>query len=301
MGIQINPLHESFVAEVVGAPPTLEMDDAAFRHIEHAFYTHSILVFRDLKMTPEQHIAFTRRFGPTHIMEPLQYNLPGYPEVMVVSNVEDGSRPKGLKRAGWGWHSDGEDKAVPNAASFLYAIELPPEGGDTMFADMYAAFAALPDDVRTAIMGKRARASRIELHNVHYPDLPALTDEQKRQRQDVRHPMARTHPKTGWTSVYVGRWCVDVDGMPEKEGRELVAYLQNFVVQPRFVFTQRWQPGDAVLWDNRCTQHCALPFDDSKYRRHMLRTTLEGEAEIRMAERPVVRPEPHRWTRVAAE
>jgi len=164
---------------------------------------------------------------------------------------------------------------------------------------MYAAFAALPEDVKRKIMGKRARASRIELHNVHYPHLPALTDRQKSERPDVHHPMARKHPKTGWTSLYVGRWCLDIDGMDAKEGRELVAHLQEFATQDRFVFRQRWRKGDAVLWDNRCTQHCATPFDDSKYRRHMLRTTLEGEAELLMAERPVVRPEPHRWAAAA--
>lgn len=298
MGIQVRPLHESFVAEVIGAAPTLEMDHATFAEIERAFYTHSILVFRGLDMTPEQHIAFTRRFGPTHIMEPLHFNLPGYPEVMVVSNVEDGTRPKGLKRAGWGWHSDGEDKIIPNAASFLYAMEVPPDGGDTLYADMYAAFAALPAEIQAKILGKRARASRIELHNVHYPHLPALTDQQKRDRPDVHHPMTRKHPRTGWTSLYVGRWCIDVDGLPKPEGEELVKFLQHFAVQDRFVYRHRWRVGDAVLWDNRCTQHCATPFDDSKFRRHMQRTTLEGETPA-MAERAVVRPAPHQWATAA--
>jgi alpha-ketoglutarate-dependent taurine dioxygenase len=296
--IQVRPLHESFVAEVTGVAPTLAMDDATFADVQRAFYTHSILVFRDLNMTPEQHIAFTRRFGPTHIMEPLHFNLPGYPEVMVVSNVEDGTRPKGLKRAGWGWHSDGEDKIIPNAASFLYALEVPPDSGDTLFADMYAAFAALPADIWANILGKRARASRVELHNVHYPHLPALTEQQKRDRPDVHHPMARKHPHTGWTSLYVGRWCVDVDGMAKAEGEELVKYLQHFAVQDRFVYRHRWRVGDAVLWDNRCTQHCATPFDDTKYRRHMQRTTLEGDPPA-MAERPVMRPAPHQWAAAA--
>lgn len=298
MGIRILPSHESFVAEVTGVAPSLAMDEATFKEIERAFYTHSILVFRDLDMTPEQHIAFTRRFGPLHIMEPLHFNLPGYPEVMVVSNVEDGSRPRGLKRAGWGWHSDVEDKIIPNAASFLYAIELPPEGGDTLYADMYAAFAALPADIKARILGKRARASRIEMHNVHYPHLPPLTEQQKRERPDVHHPMTRKHPRTGWTSLFVGRWCIDVDGVAKAEGEALVKHLQEFAVQDRFVYRHRWRVGDAVLWDNRCTQHCATPFDDSKYRRHMQRTTLEGEAPV-LADRAAERPAPHQWSAAA--
>ena len=110
-------------------------------------------------MTPAQHVAFTRRLGPLHVMEPLEFNLPEWPEVFVVSNVEENGKPVGLRRAGWGWHSDGEDKAIPNAGSFLYALEVPSEGGDTLFADTYAAFAALPDDVRRVIRtGGRASA-----------------------------------------------------------------------------------------------------------------------------------------------
>ena len=137
----VRPLQGEFAAEVIGLH--LPVDDATFRGVEAAWLRHPILVFRDLQMTPQEHIAFTRRFGPLHIMEPLQYNLPGYPEIFVVSNVEEGGKALGMKRAGWGWHTDGEDKAIPNAGSMLYALELPPEGGDTLYADGYAAYEAL--------------------------------------------------------------------------------------------------------------------------------------------------------------
>src|SRR5688572_9624123 len=177
MNLRINRLHGEFAAEVLGLG--LPVDDAAFAAIEAAWTRHPILVFRDLRMTPAEHIAFTRRFGALHIMEPLQYNLPGHPEIFVVSNVEEGGKALGMKRAGWGWHTDGEDKAVPNAGSMLYALELPAEGGDTLFADMYAAYETLPHDVKRRIRGKRACFSRIKLHHVHYPHLPALTEEDK--------------------------------------------------------------------------------------------------------------------------
>ena len=97
----------------------------------------------------------------------------------MVSNVEENGKPVGLRRAGWGWHSDGEDKALPNAGSFLHALEVPPEGGDTLFADTYAAFAALPGSVRRVIQDRRACFSRVRLHHVHYPHMAPLTDEQK--------------------------------------------------------------------------------------------------------------------------
>src|SRR5947207_2945482 len=139
----IRPRQGEFAAEVLGLK--LLVDDATFAAVEAAWTQHPILVFRDLRMTPEQHIAFTRRFGPLHIMEPLQYNLPGHPEIFVVSNVEESGKALGMKRAGWGWHTDGEDKAIPNAGSLLYALELPPEDGDTLFADLYAAYEALDE------------------------------------------------------------------------------------------------------------------------------------------------------------
>lgn len=286
----VRPLQGEFGAEVLDLDLSRPLSDAGFAEIEAAWTRHSILVFRDLRMTPQQHIAFTRRFGPLHVMEPLQYNLPGQPEIFVVSNVEDGGKALGLKRAGWGWHSDGEDKALPNAGSLLYALELPPEGGDTLFADMYAAYAALPADVRRTISGRRACFSRVRLHHVHYPHLPPLTEDDKLAKPDVWHPIARRHPKSGWTALYVGRWACEIEGLPEEEGKQLIGTLQEFAVRPEFVYRHRWRSGDAVLWDNRCAQHCATPFDDAKYRRHMHRTTIEGEPPL-MATAPAFRGE----------
>ena len=157
-----------------------------------------------------------------------------------------------------GWHSDGEDKAVPNAGSFLYAREIPPEGGDTLFADAYAAFAALPAAIRRTIMGWRACYSRVRLHHVYYPHLKPLTEEQARARPDVWHPMARRQPKSGWTALYIGRWACEIEGMGDAEATELIQYLQEFAVRPEFVYRHHWSDGDVVMWDNRCTIHYAI-------------------------------------------
>jgi putative 2-oxoglutarate oxygenase len=293
MSLKIRPLHESFGAEIVGVDIARELDADTMAEIEVAWYRHSILLFRNVEMTPAQHVAFTRRLGPLHVMDPPEFNLPGLPEVLVVSNVVKDGKPLGIKRAGWGWHSDGEDKAIPNAGSFLYAMKLPPADGDTLYADTYAAFAALPADVRRTIMGRRACFSRARFHQVYYPDQPPLTEEQKRERPDVWHPIARRHPRSGWTALYIGRWAYKIDGLPDREAEELVRYLQEFAVRPEFVYRHKWRVGDALLWDNRCVQHCATPFDDAKYERHMQRTTLEGDVPL-MAETPVLRPERER-------
>jgi taurine dioxygenase/putative 2-oxoglutarate oxygenase len=207
-----------------------------------------------------------------------------------VSNVEKDNKPIGMKRAGWGWHSDGEDKVLPNAGSFIHALKLPPSDGDTLYADTYAAFAALPADLRRTIMGRRACFSRLRFHEVYYPHLPPLTEEQKKARPDVWHPIARRHPHSGWTSLYIGRWAYRIDGMDDAEAQQLIDYLKDFATRAEFVYRHAWRVGDALLWDNRCVQHCATPFDDAKYQRLMHRTTLEGEPPI-MAERAVLRPD----------
>jgi taurine dioxygenase/putative 2-oxoglutarate oxygenase len=280
MGIALRPIKDRFGAEIVGIDPGLDVDDATFRAVEDAWYGHNMLLFRGVKMTPEQHIAFTRRLGPLHIMTPPQYNLPGHPEIFVVANVEEMGKPVGMRRVGLGWHTDGEDKKIPNAGSFLYALQVPPEGGDTMFADMYGAWAALPERLKRQVEGRRARYSRIAMHHVHYPYEPPLTDTQKAERPDVFHPIARTHPRTGRKALYIGRWACDIEGLPADEGRALIEELQDFAAQPQFVYRHSWRVGDAVLWDNRCTLHCATGFDDTKYTRHMHRTTLEGEVPV---------------------
>ena len=290
MALRLRPLHETFGAEVVGVDPGRGVDDATFAEIEDAWCRYSILLFRDVTWTPAQHVAFTRRLGPLHVMEPPEFNLPGHPEILVVSNVEKDNKPIGMKRAGWGWHSDGEDKVLPNAGSFIHALKLPPSEGDTLYADTYAAFAALPVDVRQKIMGRRACFSRARFHEVYYPHLGPLTEAQRKARPDVWHPIARRHPHGGWTSLYIGRWAYRIEGLDDGEAQELIDYLKDFAIRPEFVYRHRWRVGDALLWDNRCVQHCATPFDDSKYQRLMHRTTLEGETPI-MADREVLRPQ----------
>jgi alpha-ketoglutarate-dependent taurine dioxygenase len=265
---------------VIGVAANLRVGDAALRQIEAAWFRHGILVFRGLDMTPAEHVAFTRRFGPPHIMVPSEFNLPEHPEVWVVGNAEADGKPLGLRGAGMGFHTDGEDKSVPNAGSFLYARIVPPEGGDTLFADMVAAYAALPADVKAKIAGRYGRFSRADMHAINYPDMRPYTAAELAARPDVFHPLVRRHDRSGRVSLYIGRWACDIEGMPAAEGRALIAWLQEFARQDRFVYRHRWRDGDAVLWDNRCTQHCATPFDEARYTRLMHRTTLEGTAPI---------------------
>ncbi|MBI1773994.1 MAG: TauD/TfdA family dioxygenase [Proteobacteria bacterium] len=280
MAVTFRPLAGSFGAEVVGVDPTLAVEEQTFQAIEAAWYRYSILLFRGLAMTPAQHVQFTRRLGPLHVMQPVKYNHPDHPEVFIVSNAVENGQALGMRRVGLGFHTDGEDKILPNAGSFLYARKVSAEGGDTMWADMYAAWERLPDDIKGKVLGRRARFSRVDLHHVHYPEEPALTEEQKCARPDAWHPIARRHPRTGRTALYIGRWAVDIEGLPRDEGRELIRELQAHSQRPEFIYRHRWQVGDAMLWDNRCTLHCATEFDEERYVRLMMRTTLEGEPPL---------------------
>jgi taurine dioxygenase len=277
--IELNPIQGRFGCEVIGADLSIDMPEADFARIRQAWFDHSFLVFRDVVMSPADHVAFTRRLGPLHVME-REFNLAEYPEVMVIANEERNGKPFGSRRVGLGWHSDGEDKRIPNAGSFLYGIKIPAEGGDTMFADMYAAYDALPDRLRRAIQGRRGRFSRVDMHHIHYPDLPALTEQQKLDRPDVFHPLVRRHPWSGRHSLFIGRWARDVEGLPEDEGRALVAELFAFAQREDFAYRHVWRPRDAALWDNRCMLHRAMGYDEDKYIRHMQRTTLEGDVPV---------------------
>ena len=148
---------------------------------------------------------------------------------------------------------------------------------------MVGAYDALPDDIKRKLAGRRARFSRIALHEKHYPLMPKLTEQQKQERPDVFHPLFRKHPSSGRTSLYIGRWATDIEGLPAREGQDLIAWLQAFAQQPRFIYRHHWRVGDAILWDNRCTQHCAMGFKDDIHVRVMQRTTLEGDVPV-MAE-----------------
>lgn len=287
MTIQIRELSDALGAEVLDFDPAQPMDEEAVRELRQVWLDHAVLLFRGVDWTPAQHIAFTKHFGELHIMPRLANEIPvnlrQHPEIFVVSNMEKDGNPVGLKRAGWGWHSDGEDKQIPNMASMLYGVKTPKTGGDTAFASTYKAYEGLPEATRAAIDGRRARFSRVEKHLINYPDLPPLTEAEKRERPDVWHPIVRTHPETLRKCLYVGRWAVEIEGMPEREGKDLIEELTSHITKPAFTYIHKWQPGDVVLWDNRCTQHCAIPYDDSVEDRHMLRTTLEGDVPFYLA------------------
>lgn len=277
-GVTVRPLTAHIGAEIDGVDLSQDISDATFRTILDAFHKHGVIVFHGQSLTPERHIAFSRRFGELEVHVLSQYNLPGHPEIFVLSNVKEGGRAVGADRGGRFWHSDLSYVERPSLGSLLYGVECPPEGGDTLFASMYAAYDALPEDRKAELTRMRGVHDFAYHYATYLTHRPPLTDEQRARVPPVEHPAVRTHPVTGRKALYVGEGLTShFAGMDMGEGRRLVKELSDFATQPEFVYRHKWKAGDLVFWDNRCTMHQATEFDEEKYRRVMYRTTVAGD------------------------
>jgi len=281
MAVEIDRLGRAIGAEVVGLDLRQPIDAELFARVHRAFLDHAVLVFRSQDLTPEAHIAFSRRFGElaAHVVD--GFRLPGHPEVFVVSNVKEDGKLKGAIYAGQYWHTDLSYTKQPPLGSLLYGIEVPEAGGDTMFANMALAYEALSPVMQRILDGLEAVHDYAHAYETFFsklPDRPPLTAEQRAKVPSVTHPAVRVHPETGKRVLYVNPgFTTQLVGMTEAESRPLLDFLFAHAVRPEFVYRHRWRKGDLVFWDNRCTMHCAVPdYDIRAERRHMHRTTVAG-------------------------
>ena len=276
---EIRPLSDALGAEVVGLDLAQPLDDETFETVHRAHLDHMVLVFREQNLSPEQHIAFSRRFGDLsgHVFD--QFLLPGHPEILKVLNkkVKDGEFA-GLPQAGRRWHSDLAYTKTPSLGSLLYALEIPPRGGDTLFNNMYAAYETLPEETKARIEGMKAEFLLGSAQKYFTEaERPALSAEQLAKVPSVHHPIVRTHPETGRKALYVSQaHTVRILGIEEVESEALLAELTEHSVQPAFVYRHKWRLHDLVFWDNRCCMHIAEP-PPPEYSRHMHRTTVVGD------------------------
>lgn len=267
-------------AEVIDLDLSTPLSDETFRRIHRAHLDHHVLVFRDLEITPQQQIDFSRRFGPLQVHVLHQFQLPGFPEVLVVSNIVENGKPIGLGDAGHYWHSDLSYKEKPSLGSMLHAQELPAEGGDTLFANQHLAWERLPAYLKRAVEGLRAEHSylaKYEELRQRSPWRPKLSQAQIDEVKPVVHPVVRTHPETGRKALFVSEhFTTRIVGVPEDESRELLARLFEHSTKPGLIYRHRWQPGDMVFWDNRSVTHLAAGCPEH-LRRRLNRTTIEGD------------------------
>ena len=278
--LEIVPFDAPVGAEVLGLDLNQPLSAEDFARIHRAHLDYHVLVFRDQQITPAQHIDFSRRFGPLQIHVLHQFQLANHPETLIVSNVLQDGKPIGLGDAGHFWHSDLSYKEKPSLGSLLHAIELPSEGGDTLFANMHAAYDGLSEALKARIDGLRAEhtylARYAELQK-RSPWRPNLTPEQIAQVKPVVHPVVRTHPETGRKALFVSEhFTTRIVGLSDAESRALLDELFAHSVQPAYVYRHQWREHDLVFWDNRSLLHLAAGTPDH-LRRVMYRTTIEGD------------------------
>ena len=264
MALSIKPLSDVLGAEVSGVDLSESVDEGAFSEILDAFHQYQLLRFPEQTLTPEQHIAFSRRFGDLEIHVCEQYLLPGHPEILLLSNElkQDGTRVS-IADGGSGWHSDLSYMERPSLGSLLYAVQTPEKGGDTEWANMYAAYETLPDETKKRIEGLKAIHQFDQRSNPRLPppDLryrDAHSDELRALTPDVQHPIVRTHPVTGRKVLFVSlRFTIGIADMDDKEGAALLDELLAHQENPELIYHHQWKMGDLMMWDNRCTNHRA--------------------------------------------
>ena len=281
------PLKPTIGMEVRGIDISRPVSDDAIREINDALCNNGILLFRDQDITPEQHIAFSGRFGRLEPHIANQFNLPGHPDIFIVSNIVEDGRNIGASGGARHWHFDYSYREFPSLGSLFYCLECPPEGGETQFAGMYTAHDALSEEKRQWLADKRAVHDYVYYWENYTPHRGPLTAEQKRQLPPFAQPLVHTHPESGRRALYLAHNVIShIEGMDPEEGLEIIEELVAFATQPEFVYTHQWRDRDLIFWDNRATMHRVLPFDEDQYRRRMHRTTLvsgqstQGEARL---------------------
>ncbi|MEL0105333.1 MAG: TauD/TfdA family dioxygenase [Rhodospirillaceae bacterium] len=279
--MNIQPISPVLGAEVSALDIAKPLDAEAVEMLRRALADHCILVFRNQSLTPEQHIAFSRRFGSLaeHVLQ--DYLLPGFPQIYVISNVKEDGKPVGRAGAGQYWHSDLSYMAKPSMGSIMYALEVPPGRGDTLFSNMYRAYEALPDHKKETLKNLKA------VHDFAFTQKTQIagkgltkpaSKETLAKTPPVEHPVVRTHPESRRKALYVNPgMTTHLVGVAEDQSRAMLDELFEHAVSDDFVCRHRWQAGDVVFWDNRCSMHCAINDYDENDRRLMWRTTIEGD------------------------
>jgi taurine dioxygenase len=273
----IRELKPGFGAEVLGVDfPRATPEQKSL--LVDAFQHHGALLLRDQTMSPDDLLDLIRLFGEPEGHTLQQFTLPGYPNIYILSNKVIDGRPIGAHNDGVGWHTDYSYKAEPVMSTMLYAVEVPPEGSDTLLADLCAAYDALAPERRAALDGLKLHHSYQHFMENREWGAMKLSDALKAQNPDVIHPLIRTHPADGRKALWVSTGTVkEVVGMPNPAGLALVDELVEWATQDRFVYRHKWRVGDVLMWDNRCTLHTGTLYDDTKYDRLMHRLWVKGD------------------------
>ena len=272
--IDLQPLSGVLGAEIRSVDLSQPLDPHVLSAVQAAFVDHHVLVFRDQQLSPEQQVAFGHHFGELDTHPFVEMN-PDHPEVLDIV-----TQPDDRANFGGGWHTDVTFLDEPDLGSILYAIDLPPVGGDTLFANQHAAYDALSPTMQNMLDGLTCYHSAGRQYAAGGQSTKSKAMKTKNSDladRRVEHPLVRTHPESGRKGLYVNRaFTTRIVGMRPDESQALLEFLWSHAVHERFTCRVRWEPGTLTMWDNRSVQHYAL-HDYAGHARHMRRITVKGD------------------------
>ncbi|MBV8427651.1 MAG: TauD/TfdA family dioxygenase [Hyphomicrobiales bacterium] len=278
--IAVRPAAGSLGAEIEGVDLAAPLRDWIIDELRQALVAHLVLFFRDQNLTPDEHLRFSRLFGPLTRV-PYVKHMDEYPDIIAVLKEADERK---ISTFGNAWHSDFSFLEAPPMGSVLYAKEVPSHGGDTLWANMYEAYDALSDGMKRMLDPLRAMHSGRPYGVAHAPSgvrtsrSIAIERENPQADREVAQPVVIIHPTSGRKALFVNEiYTTRFEDMTEEESRPLLAFLFRHCIRPEFTCRFRWKPGSLAIWDNRCTLHYAVNDYDGS-RRLMHRTTIAGEA-----------------------
>ncbi len=271
MPIPVRPLSPSLGAEI-GVDLSQPIDAARHSEIRRTFLDRGVILFRDQHLSEADQEAFCLRFGELELVRSSKSKNDAQPHIMFVSNVRGEGFRTTLEDGEMWFHSDQCYYETPAMATTLYAIEVPPAGGNTLFADCRAAYDTLDAGIRRALAGRRA----LNVYDIGY-NAVVKSRESRADAPRWAHPVFRTHPETGRKAIYVNRLMTDhVEDMDRADSDALLETLFAHVEKPEFVYEHVWRPGDLLMWDNRCTLHARTDFDPAQ-RRILRRMAIRGD------------------------
>jgi len=277
----VRPLTPRLGAEISGITLDADMDDELFHAVYQAFLRYQVLLFPPQDLPPGRQVALARRFGEVQVHVMNQYHADGYPELYRLSNLDEQGRPSGRHpdKGTLAWHTDGSWQRVTGQATIIYGEVMPEHGGETHFCDMYGAYERLDAAWKARIAGLRAVHNLDFSRNRRHGEDP-LTEEQRRARPPVDHPVVRRHPETGRKCLYLGDHAEYIVGMPYEEGRALIEELNALAIHPELTYEHHWKAHELLIWDNRCVLHRATPYNAATQARVIRRATVLGEVPV---------------------
>jgi alpha-ketoglutarate-dependent taurine dioxygenase len=291
--INITPRDKGIGAEVRGIDLAQPLPDRAFETLQAAFDTHRLLIFRDVHWSVDQQVAFSEKFGALEDFPDPKDQAEGHKTVLRVTNIDratDTIKPvddpghKSFTLGTSAWHIDSSFRTLPSKASVLYALEMPADGGDTMFADTTLAYDSLSEDRKRAVEKMVIVHDFEETRRRH--NLPPRPPEVQAATPPARHPLV-TERKNGRRALFIGSHAAGIEGMTYEDARALIDELEEICVRPEYTYRHQWQDGDMVMFDNICMMHQAMPYDLKNSRRLLHRTTVAGDAPLAGVNGPI--------------